>query len=167
MTELPFQASRRLLKAVIQASEEDGFSIHDELMAEFSAALTVNKDFPELQGSSLDGQSLESLCCKLYAYCRHGSCEEPPWVQLEDCEERHLLESIEGRYQQSSNGLPSACGTASKGIIAISVSRDILAGGTGCHEWEAGFFLAEFVLNNPNIFKGKQVFSYLLIDGWA
>lgn len=127
-------------------------------MAEFSAALIVNKDFPELQGSSSEGQSLESLCCKLYAYCRHGSCDEPPWVQVDNCEETHVLESLEGLPQQSSDGLPSTYGTASKGIIAISVSRDILAGGTGCHEWEAGFCLAEFVLNNPTIFKGKQAF---------
>jgi hypothetical protein len=28
-------------------------------------------------------------------------------------------------------------------------------GGTGCHMWDAGFLLAEFVLNNPHIFAGQ------------
>ncbi|GMH44891.1 hypothetical protein BSKO_12848 [Bryopsis sp. KO-2023] len=42
-----------------------------------------------------------------------------------------------------------------EGHISLNVSFDILAGSTGCKEWEAGFVLAEFVLNNPAVFKGK------------
>lgn len=156
---------------MIQASEEDGFSIHDDLMADFSATLTVPQEFPSLQAGnrSADRKSVSSLCYKLYAYCRHGPYEKPPWVQLEGCERNslsHVLESDEGQLQESSNALTFIHGTPTEGLIAVSVSRDILAGDTGCHEWEAGFFLSEYVLNNPDIFKGKHqsCFPYCLKD---
>lgn len=42
------------------------------------------------------------------------------------------------------------------GLLTLHVSRDLLAGGTGCHEWEAGLFLAEWVLSNPAMFQGQH-----------
>ena len=41
------------------------------------------------------------------------------------------------------------------GCITLRLSRNLFEGSTGCHEWEAGFFLAEFVLSHPFMFKGE------------
>lgn len=41
--------------------------------------------------------------------------------------------------------------------IVLRVSRDMFHGSTGCHEWEAGFYLAEFLMNRPGIVTGKKL----------
>lgn len=41
--------------------------------------------------------------------------------------------------------------------IALRLSRDMFRGSTGCHEWEAGFYLAEFLMNHPDIVAGNKV----------
>lgn len=40
------------------------------------------------------------------------------------------------------------------GHLCLEVSHDMLAGSTGCHEWEAGFWLAEYILGHPEEFRG-------------
>lgn len=40
-------------------------------------------------------------------------------------------------------------------LITLRVSLNLFEGGTGCHEWEAGFFLAEWVMNHPALFQGE------------
>ena len=48
--------------------------------------------------------------------------------------------------------VPHASGQS--GLVTLKLATNLFEGGTGCHEWEAGFFLAEFVLSRPDIFKG-------------
>ncbi len=48
--------------------------------------------------------------------------------------------------------VPRASGQS--GLITLKLATNLFEGGTGCHEWEAGFFLAEFVLSHPDLFKG-------------
>ena len=58
----------------------------------------------------------------------------------------------------------TTCSTAPKaknlssccGLITLRLSLNLFEGGTGCHEWEAGFFLAEFVFSFPDLFKGAS-----------
>ena len=40
------------------------------------------------------------------------------------------------------------------GTITLRLATNLFEGGTGCHEWEAGFLLAEFVFSNPGLFQG-------------
>ncbi len=53
--------------------------------------------------------------------------------------------------------VPRASGQS--GLITLKLATNLFEGGTGCHEWEAGFFLAEFVLSHPDVFKGMHVSS--------
>ncbi len=53
--------------------------------------------------------------------------------------------------------VPRASGQS--GLITLQLATNLFEGGTGCHEWEAGFFLAEFVLSHPNIFQGMLCIS--------
>jgi hypothetical protein len=41
-------------------------------------------------------------------------------------------------------------------LITVHSSANMFEGGTGCHMWDAGFLLAEFVLNNRQLFKGRH-----------
>jgi predicted nicotinamide N-methyase len=43
------------------------------------------------------------------------------------------------------------------GTITLRVSQNVLEGNTGCHQWEAGLFLAEHVLNHPELVKGEDL----------
>ncbi len=52
---------------------------------------------------------------------------------------------------------PRASGQS--GLMTLKLATNLFEGGTGCHEWEAGFFLAEFVLGHPDIFKGMLCIS--------
>ena len=51
----------------------------------------------------------------------------------------------------------AATSAAAPGLITLGVSDDMLDGNTGCHEWEAGFLLAEFVLSHARLFAGAVV----------
>ena len=44
--------------------------------------------------------------------------------------------------------------SAQLGLISLHVSQNLIEGGTGCYAWEAGFVLAQFVLNNAWQFEG-------------
>ncbi|KAL6780377.1 hypothetical protein ACKKBF_B13385 [Auxenochlorella protothecoides x Auxenochlorella symbiontica] len=52
--------------------------------------------------------------------------------------------------------LGTTASDGASGCIALGLSHDMLAGSTGCHEWEAGFWLAEYVLSNLAAFAGKH-----------
>lgn len=41
------------------------------------------------------------------------------------------------------------------GLITLKLAVNLFEGATGCHEWEAGFMLAEFVLSNAGLFRGE------------
>ena len=41
-----------------------------------------------------------------------------------------------------------------EGVITLRLSQNMFEGSTGCHEWEAGFFLAEYILNHPELVRG-------------
>lgn len=56
------------------------------------------------------------------------------------------------------SGLQRTIGDCQHGLIAVSASNNMLEGGTGCHDWQAGFVLAEFILSNADLFKGKRAF---------
>lgn len=40
------------------------------------------------------------------------------------------------------------------GLVTLKLALNLFEGATGCHEWEAGFLLAEFVFSNARLFKG-------------
>ena len=50
------------------------------------------------------------------------------------------------------------------GLITLKLALNLFEGATGCHEWEAGFLLAEFVLSNPGLFRGKTQSMVLALD---
>jgi predicted nicotinamide N-methyase len=41
--------------------------------------------------------------------------------------------------------------------VHIGSHVNMFAGSTGCFEWDAGYLLCEFVLNNVSLFQGRTV----------
>ena len=41
--------------------------------------------------------------------------------------------------------------------VSFRMHRNMFEGGTGCHEWHAGFYLAELAATHPKIFDGRTV----------
>lgn len=44
-----------------------------------------------------------------------------------------------------------------RGHITLRLSLNMLDGSTGCHQWDAGILLAQFILSNPEKFQGPAV----------
>jgi ribosomal protein L11 methylase PrmA len=42
------------------------------------------------------------------------------------------------------------------GWLVMAASNNMLAGGTGCHVWPAGLFLAEWILRHASFFRGQR-----------
>ena len=51
-------------------------------------------------------------------------------------------------------GSGGALGAQQSSRITLRLSKNLLEGGTGCHEWEAGFQLTEFILSYPLLVEG-------------
>ena len=49
------------------------------------------------------------------------------------------------------------------GSITLRLAQNMFEGSTGCHEWEAGFFLAEYLLNHPDLIKGMPSLAETLL----
>lgn len=62
-------------------------------------------------------------------------------------------------FKTFSYGITADGETRINGCVTLHVSSDMLAGGTGCKEWEAGFILGEVILNNSTILKGKDLLA--------
>ena len=92
---------------------------------------------------------------KLYAYSSSSLAKETS----------DLLNSIQIAEQKTlaqidSHGHYIIAGDSQSGLISLHVSHDMLAGETGCHQWEAGFFLSEFIFSAKNsdglpLFQGR------------
>lgn len=50
-----------------------------------------------------------------------------------------------------------AHGSAASGFIVVRASENMFQGSTGCFEWDAGYFLAEYILNHPDEFQNHVV----------
>lgn len=113
------------------------------------------------------------FCYKLWSY---APASQPPALTLQRLErlERRAAERLQRLQQAQSGALKSEEGLdagaadgsgepaavavtafdAQHGLLALRVSLNLLEGGTGCHEWEAGFFLAEWLLSRPHLVAG-------------
>lgn len=83
-----------------------------------------------------------------------------PWFEELADVERAILRAAEAKESGVGAAEPrSSCalGTTRAGFLSLTVSRDMLAGGTGCHEWEAGFALAERAMALANHLRHRRV----------
>ncbi|KAI7837557.1 hypothetical protein COHA_008572 [Chlorella ohadii] len=173
---------RRVLRAVVLAAEADGQEVDERLMQLLSDCLLAQPptdgDAANSGGCSTDSSLAQALlppppqpgwCYKLWSYGPVGeapaaslaavaSLERAVAAQRQAWLAKHKHDLQQGQRQQL-GALPAcppaATGDGSHGLLALHVSLNLLEGGTGCHEWEAGFFLAEWVLNNAALIAGR------------
>jgi len=145
---------RKLLRAVVLAVESDGHELTEELMTAFSNRLITDTE--------RNNNSSSQWSYKLYAYSNNS----------ETVIDKGLLEGIKNAEEASigtaaeafkvvagthTGPMTTTKGDERSGLLALHVSNDMLAGETGCWDWEAGFFLSEFIFNHPGVFHGKRI----------
>lgn len=113
-----------------------------------------------LKSTSVDSQTLPgaallhdtSFSYKIYAYSSPLLDISGTLRSIQAAEDRTLQEPPDGQ----DGGCCIASGDSRAGLIALHTSHDMLAGETGCFDWEAGFFLSEFIFSSgENLFKGR------------
>lgn len=59
---------------------------------------------------------------------------------------------------KKSHAAPSQAyvGVPPPGHVLVLASRNVLEGGTGCHAWPAGMWLAQWLLNHPHVVEGHR-----------
>ena len=123
----------RVVKVLALAAEADGEFLCDRLV-ELQSGLLIAGALPAAAGSP----PAEGWCVKTYAY---GNRSEVPQ---------------RGSSSTTTSTRPSCSEGGGAPTVTLHLALNLFEGSTGCHEWEAGFFLAEFVLGNPEKFRGKR-----------
>ena len=125
----------RLLKLAALAAERDGLAVDDGLAEAHAEALCEQR-------------TSDQWCHKTFVLDVHRPPPPPRDV---------------GTSSSFSGANPDPrCRDAamfrSPALITARVSPNLFEGGTGCHEWAAGFFLAELVVSHgAELFAGKRV----------
>lgn len=135
------QYDRALLKAAVLAAEAAG-EVDEALMQAFTCFLTPCPHPKDLAPAAL---AKEGWSHKVYAY---APAAEPQPVALQ------RLADFEDRMLTGKHG--TAVGDASHGFIALNLTSDLFQGGTGCHEWQPGLFMAQWVLSNAQVLRGRR-----------
>ncbi|PRW60868.1 methyltransferase family [Chlorella sorokiniana] len=173
---------RRLLRAVVLAAEADGQEVDEQLMQLYSECLLGApqpvEDTADCEPSSSSDSSVQALlppppqpgwCYKAWCYAPAWEAPAASLAAVEALEQavakqhhawlaQHETAAQQGQQQQAGalpRCPPAAAGDGSRGLLALHVSMNLLEGGTGCHEWEAGFYLSEWVLNKPTLVAGR------------
>lgn len=95
----------------------------------------------------------------------HDDCQQPQHHRQHGREQ--VVSDIHAGQASPTAAEPASCAVSSPlsakpsslsraGLISVAVSENLFEGSTGCYAWEAGYLLAEFVINCPHIFRGKQ-----------
>ncbi|KAH7620790.1 putative Protein-lysine N-methyltransferase EEF2KMT [Nannochloris sp. 'desiccata'] len=148
----------KLLRAVVLAVESDGHELTEELMTAFSKRLITDIE--------RNNNSCSQWSYKLYAYSNSGGgvndtglsegIRKSGQAGIENAAE--VMEAETEAIAATHNGLRTTTkGDERSGLLALHVSNDMLAGETGCWDWEAGFFLSEYIFNHPGLFRGKNI----------
>lgn len=88
---------------------------------------------------------------------QHQGNQQQPEEQQGNQQQGHHQQQQQAAAELGSGwGAGSSLGSGGNGVIALRVSNNLFEGGTGCHEWEAGFYLAEVVLSSPGCFTGVR-----------
>jgi len=120
----------RLLKLAALAAERDGLAVDDGLAEAHAEALC-------------EPRTSDQWCHKTFV------------LDVDPTPPRDVGTSSRRR---GANPDPPARAMSSPALITARVSPNLFEGGTGCHEWAAGFFLAELVASHgAELFAGKRV----------
>lgn len=93
--------------------------------------------------------------------CQPESADDAAWrtktypYSCQACvSSRETLHMLQNRMSSCSCSLQQCL--PHPGTIRLRSSADMLAGSTGCHDWEAGFALAQYVMSHAAAIKGQQ-----------
>jgi hypothetical protein len=131
-----------VLTAAARAAERGGHALADALADALAARLTAP---PDPAAAAADAG------CWLYKIYSYAPACEPA------AETEARSDALERAALAPPGAGAAAPGDARRGALALKLHRDMLAGGTGCSEWEAGFALAAFLFSYPELVRGRAV----------
>ena len=73
-------------------------------------------------------------------------------------------DAVHPQSVQVHNSAPGSAAAQHFGLITLKLALNLFEGATGCHEWEAGFLLAEYILSNATLFRGAPCIVIVLCD---
>jgi hypothetical protein len=149
---LPVQLQQRLLRRQ-QALQQllSGAHLQPAADTNMQACTPAVPDMNSDQQAADARNSSNSCSCKA---SEAAGCADDPWLQPSSIAQRPRNHSRSCENNSSCNpGLRQQSGRS--GLITVHSSANLFEGGTGCHMWDAGFLLAEFVLNNHSMFAGR------------
>ena len=126
----------RLLKLAALAAERDGLAVDDGLAEAHAEALCEQR-------------TSDQWCHKTFVLDVH---RPPPPRDV------GTSSAFSGANPESADPPAAMYSRHPPFLITARVSPNLFEGGTGCHEWAAGFFLAELVVSHgAELFAGKRV----------
>ena len=142
----------RILKRALSLAEMEGQLVADELYEAHCELMAKPSASPKLDEIEWDYKTLA-------------------YTPLKDTDTQMSLDTpeklISARQLSRSEGFPSITTPPDSNsynpdptdslLITLRLSPNCFAGGTGCHDWDAGVFLAELVVSYPGLFRGKRV----------
>jgi hypothetical protein len=142
---------RAVLRAAVLAAEAGAGEVDESLMEAFTRHLRAPVEPPpaEVGGHHSQHTALALQAgwrYKLYAYA-------PASAAAADVQRRTA--ALEREIAAAGDGV--AVGDGQYGIMAVHLTNSMFEGGTGCAEWQAGHFLAEFVLSSAHLFAGRSI----------
>jgi hypothetical protein len=150
---------QRLLKAATLAAEADGCDVDDDLAEIHTELLLAGSGGGGGGGGGAggggSGNGDDSWCYKTYVY--HGDASSSSSSSEAAGEEPggHTAgKPSEASKESSEEESDPLLGAAA---VTVHTSLNLFEGGTGCHEWSAGFYLAELAMSHPSLFAGRKV----------
>ena len=162
---------QRLLKAATLAAEDDECEINDELADIHTELLLAGMMATKMKADKaagavggVGGGSDDSWCYKTYVYRSEprdlsvDSVAATAGVNNGECAEarsavKPKVEMVDEEQEEEEQEDP----LRGAGTVTIHTSLNLFEGGTGCHEWSAGFYLAELAMAQPRLFAGRAV----------
>lgn len=141
---VPEKLCRRAVKLLFSTAEADSQEVLDTLAEEVCSRV--------IQGSE------QGWGHKTYAYLPEvESVLRGSKTRTEDKDHAKEARQLMRRaVAGATSSLTAPTGSRSCGLITLHLSDNMFEGSTGCHEWEAGFVMAEIILNNPTVFAGRH-----------
>ncbi len=166
---------QRLVKHLISAVERDSgrAELCEALVGAYTELLAQPPGAPDSTPAGTDRGAVTWMV-KTFVYssggeaaaasgCLHGSAAFADALAAHAQRLRGALQEPAGE-QQRCRGADAAQASAQLapgdppglGLVSLRVSSNVLDGGTGCAEWEAGLVLAEVVLSHPRLVQGER-----------
>lgn len=145
----------KLIKQVIK--KVDGWAVCDGLADELiDLEISYRSEEASMPIGNDCGADAEGWVYRIYAYGLSDGLVEQGFLEKSDDQDCNTA-CLEGVVPDARVDSSGAHGNEVSGFVVVRASENMFQGSTGCFEWDAGYFLAEYILNHPEEFQDRMV----------